>query len=179
MASKPATRKTAARLPAPMWHGIATAAARRFHQICVATSSSVLAEAGITPLQYGAVLHLARGTGEPGIEQSVLAARLNLDRNTASLVVEQLVKLGLLARQVNSADRRARLLSLTARGDALCERVRPAFTVANAEILAPLLPGERKQFMSLLVRVIEGNLNEEARPTRRFRRDSARRPARS
>jgi DNA-binding MarR family transcriptional regulator len=158
----------------PMWHGIVTAAARRFHQICVARSTGVLGEAGITPLQYGAMLHLGRATGEPGIEQGELALRLNIDRNTASLVVEQLAKLGLLAREVSSTDRRARLLSLTAKGEAIYERVRPAFATANADVLAPLSPRERKQFMSLLVRVIEGNLDPQARPVRRHRRNGAR-----
>ncbi len=174
MATQPDTSaRKRARVPPPMWQGIATAAARRFHQVCVAKSTTVLGQAGITPLQYGAMLHLGRTSGEPGIEQSTLAARLSVDRNTASIVVEQLVRQGFVTRQVSSTDRRARLLSLTLEGEALCERLQPAFAVANAAILAPLPPRERKQFMSLLVRVIEGNLHKEARPVRKHRRNGA------
>src|ERR1041385_8147131 len=96
-------------LPAkPPWHGIPTAIARRFHQVCVARTSELMSPVGLTPLQYGAMLHLSKTTA---IEQNSLAERINVDRNTASLLVEQLVKKGLLDRRVNGADRRSRLLS--------------------------------------------------------------------
>ncbi len=156
----------------PAWHRIPTAAARRFHQVCVAKSSEVVGEAGLTPLQYGAMVHLNRKTGSPGIEQNVLATRLNIDRNTASVLVEQMVRSGVAARQVNGADRRARLLSLTAKGEALYADLYAAFTLANADILGPLAPRERDQFMRLLIRVIEGNLQPRAPASRR----STRRP---
>ena len=157
----PVARTAAARSAVPAWHGIPTAAARRLHQICVAKSSAVFGNHGLTPLQFGVMLHLNRKTGSPGIEQNVLADRLNIDRNTASVVVEQLVKLGVVMRQVNGADRRARLLSLTTKGERLYAELLPAFTVSNADILAPLALHERKQFMDLLVRVIEGNLRQQ------------------
>src|ERR1041385_3652513 len=111
----------------PLWHGIPTAVARRFHQMCGARTAEVVGEFGLTPLQYGVMVHLAQTTGD-GIEQNVLADRINVDRNTASLVVEHLVKMGIVARQVNGADRRVRLLSLTAKGKTLCARLRPALS---------------------------------------------------
>ena len=146
---------------APAWHAIPTAAARRFHQVCIAKSAAIFAEFGLTSLQFGVMVHLNKMTGTPGIEQNVLAARLNVDRNTASVTVEQMVKLGVVARQVNGADRRARLLSLTAKGDRIYAELLPAFTIANANVLAPLSPRERKLFMTLLVRIVEGNLREQ------------------
>jgi DNA-binding MarR family transcriptional regulator len=142
----------------PPWHGVPTAIARRFHQICAAKTSEVVGEAGLTPLQYGGLVYLSKLTGEPGIEQNTLANRLNVDRNTASLLVEQLVKKGLVERQVNSADRRSRLLSLTIKGEKLYERLRPVHLAANESVLTPIAPRERKILMSLLIRVIEGNL---------------------
>ena len=166
-------RHSARRGGAP-WHGIAAAAARRFHQICAAQVATVVGEHGLTPLQYGALLQLSRSVENVGLEQNVLAARLNVDRNTASVVVEQLVKLGLAARQVNGADRRSRLLSLTAKGKRLYERLLPGVDAVNAEVLAPLPPRERKQFMELLVRVIEGNLLHQKAPPRRRRRNTSR-----
>src|SRR5580658_11115093 len=77
---------------APAWHSIPTAAARRFHQICTSKSSELVSKFGLTSLQFGAMVHLNRINGTPGIEQNVLAARLNIDRNTASVTVEQMVK---------------------------------------------------------------------------------------
>jgi DNA-binding MarR family transcriptional regulator len=150
----------------PPWHLIPTAAARRLHQICVAKSSEVLGDFGLTPLQFGAMVHLNQRSGTPGIEQNGLASRLNIDRNTASVIVEQLAKLGVVVRQVDGADRRVRLLSLTLKGEKLYAELLPAFTAANADILAPLASRERKQFMDLLVRVIEGNLRDEKLPSR-------------
>ena len=147
----------------PPWHGVPTAIARRFHQLCVAKTSEVVGPAGLTPLQYGVLIHLSKTTGKPGIEQSTLAHRLNVDRNTASLLVEQLVKKGLVERQVNDADRRVRLLCLTSKGEKLYARIRPVHLAANDSVLAPIGPHERKILISLLIRVIEGNLAQETR----------------
>jgi MarR family transcriptional regulator, lower aerobic nicotinate degradation pathway regulator len=183
MRSTPSPR--AARAPAsaslrtakPPWHGIPTAIARRFHQVCVAKTSELVSPAGLTPLQYGAMLHLSKTTGLPGIEQNSLAERINVDRNTASLLVEQLVKKGLLERQVNGADRRSRLLSLTAKGKALYSQLRPAHAALNRDLLAPITPQEQKLLMDMLIRVVEGNLIKETRNVnkgiRRIRRQNA------
>src|SRR4051794_27430334 len=154
----------ASALPAePPWHGIPTAIARRFHQVCVAKTSELVSPAGLTPLQYGAMLHLSKTTGLPGIEQNSLAERINIDRNTASLLVEQLVKKGLLERQVNGSDRRSRLLSLTTKGKALYARLRPTHAALNRDLLAPITRQEQKVLMDLLIRVVEGNLIKENR----------------
>jgi DNA-binding MarR family transcriptional regulator len=157
-----------------LWHGIAAAAARRFHQVCAARVASVVGEHGLTPLQYAALLHLSRSAENTGLEQNILATRLNVDRNTASVVVEQLVKLGLAARQINGADRRSRLLSLTAKGKKLYAHLAPIVDHANAELLEPLSPRERKQFMGLLIRAVEGNVLHQKWPPRRRRRNISR-----
>ncbi|MFL6795896.1 MAG: MarR family winged helix-turn-helix transcriptional regulator [Xanthobacteraceae bacterium] len=141
----------------PPWHAVPTAIARRLHQICVAKTSAVVTDAGLTPLQYGVLIHLSKLTGKPGIEQNNLADRLNVDRNTASLLVEQLVKKELVERRVNRADRRARILSLTPKGEKLYAQLRPAHLAANESILTPITSRERKLLISLLIRVIEGN----------------------
>jgi DNA-binding MarR family transcriptional regulator len=160
--SRPSSRAATSSRPTagavPAWHAIPIAAARRLHQICAAKSLGVVEKFGLTPLQFGVMVQINRLDGTPGIEQNVLAARMNIDRNTASVIVEQMVRSGVAARQVNSADRRARLLSLTTKGDRIYAELLPAFTVANASVLAPVSARERKLFMSLLVRIVEGNL---------------------
>jgi DNA-binding MarR family transcriptional regulator len=127
----------------------------------VAKTSEVVGQGGLTPLQYGVLIHLSKLTGTPGIEQNSLAERLNVDRNTASLIVEQVVKKGLVEREVNGADRRARLLSLKPKGEKLYARLRPAHLIANESILAPITADERKLLIGLLIRVIEGNLIQQ------------------
>jgi DNA-binding MarR family transcriptional regulator len=69
----------------------------------------------------------------------------------------------LVERQVNGADRRARLLCLTPKGEKLYARIRPVHLAANDSVLAPIALHERKILMSLLIRVIEGNLAQAAR----------------
>jgi len=155
---------------APPWHSVPTAIARRFHQLCTAKTAEVVGEAGLTPLQYGVLIHLSGQTGKPGIEQNVLADRLNVDRNTASVLVEQLVRKGVVERKVNGADRRARLLRLTSKGEKIFGRLRPAHARLNESILAPIKPQERKLLMGLLIRVIEANPTDEVSGPRQRRR---------
>ena len=116
-----------------------------------------IAETGLTPLQWGVLAYLSRITGEPGIDQNNLAARLGVDRNNASLLVEGLVAQGLVERTVNGADRRALQLQLTATGEKLFARLRPKNRAANERILAPLTLKERALFIEFLVKVIEAN----------------------
>jgi MarR family transcriptional regulator, lower aerobic nicotinate degradation pathway regulator len=158
----------------PPWHSVPTAIARRFHQICVAKTSEVVGPSGLTPLQYGVLIHLSRLTGKPEIDQNALAERINVDRNTASLLVEQLAKKGLVERHVNAADRRARLLRLTEQGEKLYARLRPAHLIANESILAPIAPRERTLLIGLLIRVIEANLVRQVDAAQRKR--GSRRP---
>jgi DNA-binding MarR family transcriptional regulator len=131
--------------------------ARRFYQICVARVAEVVAEGGLTPLQFGAMLYLSKQPGAQSVEQNSLGAGLDIDRNTASLLVEQLVTKGFVERRVNGADRRARLLNLTPKGAKLFTRLRPANLAANERVLAPLSLRERKVLSELLIRLIEGN----------------------
>jgi DNA-binding MarR family transcriptional regulator len=136
---------------------IPIALARRFFQICTATAAASVAGDGLTPLEFAVLGYLNNNTGEPDIDQNGLAARLGVDRNNASLLVEQLVSKGLVERRVNGADRRARLLRLTARGEKVHRRLRPESVGAQFRLLDCLAPDERELLLDLLVRVIEAN----------------------
>ncbi|MGB6796444.1 MAG: MarR family transcriptional regulator, partial [Xanthobacteraceae bacterium] len=127
---------------------------RRVHQISMALTADSLAGAGITPVQYGAMGCLNRQDGEPGIDQIGLAARLGVDRNSTSLLVDDLAKKGLIERRVNDADRRARLLRLTSEGERLFHQVRKRNLAAQGLILETLAPDERELLLDLLTRVI-------------------------
>jgi DNA-binding MarR family transcriptional regulator len=116
---------------------------------------------------------LNRQNGEPGIHQNSLAARLGVERSHASLLVEELVSKGLIEQRVNGADRRARVLSLTPKGEKLYERVRPSILASNERILGPLSPHERELFKDMLIRMIEAN-GTYARPGAGRRKRSSR-----
>jgi DNA-binding MarR family transcriptional regulator len=134
------------RVPSPL--------ARRFAQICAATSAEMASDAGLTALQFGALAYLF---DEPDIDQNGLAARLGVDRTSIGQLIDQMEAKGLFDRRVNGADRRAKLLRLTARGRKLREQLRPKAHLVNARLLSALTPAEREIFLKLLVRVIEAN----------------------
>ena len=142
---------------------VATALARRFYQICVTLSANSVAAADLTPLQFAILACLNKRNGEPGIDQNGLAARLGVERSHVSLLVEGLGKRGLVERRVNGADRRARILRLTPKGDGLFDRLRGRNTAANGRVLDPLTAQERELLFDLLIRVIKQN-TAHARP---------------
>ena len=133
------------------------ALATRFAQICVAAAAETSAREGLTPLQGGVLAYLNKIDGEPDIDQNGLAARLGIDRASTSQHVDELEAMGLVERRVNSADRRARLLRLTPRGEKVRARLHPASSAAYMRVLEPLAPHERELLLDLLVRVIEAN----------------------
>jgi DNA-binding MarR family transcriptional regulator len=140
-----------------------TALARRFYQMCMGMQADGLAAANVTPLQYGVLAFLNRQDGEPGIDQNGLAARLGVERSHVSLLVEELGANGLVEQRVNGADRRARLLYLTPKGEKLHGRLRPGIAAANDRALEPLSPRERELFINMLIRMI-GTNGAHARP---------------
>jgi len=155
--------------------------ARRFLQICTAAVAEPLGREDLMPLDMGVLAYLNRQNGEPNIDQNGLAARLGIDRYSASLLVERLEKKGIVERRVNGADRRARLLRLTARGEKLYSRLPAPVTAKQMALLAPLSTKEQELFLDFLIRVVEAN-HALARPGagRRKpvrRRDTKRLPA--
>lgn len=87
------------------------ALARHFFQICSAASTELVATEGLKTGQFAILTHLSPVTGEPGIDQNGVAARMGVDRARVSQLAEELEALGLIDRRVNGADRRARVLS--------------------------------------------------------------------
>ena len=142
---------------------IPLALARRFFQICTGASALAVTDADLTPLEFAVMAYVNSTDGEPDLDQSALAARLGVDRNSTSLLVGSLESKGLLERRVNGADRRARLVRLTPRGEKLFTKLHPKAIERQQQVLDVLDPAERDVLLDLLVRVIEAN-RELARP---------------
>jgi DNA-binding MarR family transcriptional regulator len=136
---------------------------RRVNQICMAMAADSVAGSDLTPVEYGAMACLNTHDGEPGIDQIGLAARLGVDRNSASLLVNELAAKGLVERRVSDADRRARLLHLTAKGERLFVQVRKGILAAQARIVETLTATEQDVLFDLLIRVIAAK-GAHARP---------------
>jgi DNA-binding MarR family transcriptional regulator len=128
--------------------------ARRFQQICAAIITESLTSEGLTQLQLGVLACL---DDIPGIDQRRLAESLGIVPVNAGQIVDQLETMGLVDRRMNGADRRARELRLTPKGEKLRRRLHSDNLATNERILAPLAPPERRLLLDLLARVIEGN----------------------
>lgn len=132
---------------------------RRLHQIAVAIFLQETEAHGITPVQYAALQTVGNA---PGIDQRTLAGTIGLDTSTVAGVIDRLEARGLLARGTSPNDRRVRLLTLTAEGQALLAKVVPDMQKAQQRILAPLPKAERAEFMRMLRTLVDAN-NELSR----------------
>jgi DNA-binding MarR family transcriptional regulator len=127
---------------------------RRLQQIAVAIFLEETAAQGITPVQFAALAELAH---QPGIDQRSLGRRIGFDTSTIGGVIDRLQARGLVQRGLSDADRRVRLLHLTAAGQALLQQVLPPMHRAQQRMLAPLAPAERPEFMRMLRQLVEAN----------------------
>src|SRR2546421_6489569 len=91
--------------------------ARRFLQICTAVVAEPLAREDLMPLDMGVLAYLNRQNGEPNIDQNGLAARLGIDRYSASLLVERVENEGIGRLRVHGVHLQARLLPPSMRRD--------------------------------------------------------------
>ncbi len=132
---------------------------RRLQQIAVAVFLQETDGHAVTPVQYAALQTVA---DQPGIDQRTLAGAIAFDTSTIAGVIDRLEARGLLARSTSADDKRVRLLTLTAAGDALLATVAPAMQRAQERMLAPLRKAERAEFMRMLRTLVNAN-NEHSR----------------
>ncbi len=100
----------------------------------------------MTSVQFAALDAIAES---PGIDQARLAATISFDRATIGGVIERLEGKGLVRREINDQDRRARVLQLTPEGQQLLKDSRPVVEALQTDILAALSPAERSAFCRL------------------------------
>ncbi len=129
-------------------------AIRRLHQISVGIFLQAVGELGVTPVQYAALQVVAN---QPGIDQRTLARSIALDTSTTGGVVDRLEARGWLERRMSPDDRRARQLFLTPDGHQGLADVVPGMLLAQEQILAPLTPRQRTEFMRLLQVLVTQN----------------------
>ena len=132
---------------------------RRLHQIATSVFHEETDGSDTTPVQYAA---LSAVRAYPGIDQLRLANAIGFDRTTIAGVVERLEGKGLISRSPGIADRRTKLLSLTATGAAPLQDIYPGTERAQTRTLAGLDPAERALFVAMLQRLVAAN-NETSR----------------
>ncbi len=138
-------------------HRVPFPLARCFQQICATASAETLAGEGVKSTKLHPYAALACIQDSPGVDQARLAVMIGMDRASVGTLIDELEQAGLVERRVNDADRRARELYITPRGDKLRRRIRPKLLEAQARVLAVLKPAEQDQLIDLLTRVVEAN----------------------
>lgn len=105
---------------------------------------------GLTPGEARTLSHAARAGA---VRQSVLAERMGVEAMTLSGYVDRLEARGLLARTVDPADRRARLVHLTDAAPAVLARIREIAPKARLRVEAAMTADEWATLQALLKRV--------------------------
>lgn len=153
----------ASRSVADPWLALASRAGfliRRLHQIHLALFAEECAAFGVTPVQFSLLSVLAV---QPELDQAALAFAVGVDRATTANVVARLEKRGLLRRRPGLADKRVKLVELTAASRRLLTRIDPHAKRAHARTLQALPPRERAHFVVLLRRLVDaGNAHGRA-----------------
>jgi MarR family transcriptional regulator, lower aerobic nicotinate degradation pathway regulator len=130
---------------------------RRMQQIAVALFVEECQEYDLTPVQYAAMVAIHT---HPGIDATRLSAVIAFDRSTLGSVIERLQIKSLIERKPAPEDKRVKLLYLTKSGVALLRDIKPSVERAQARMLQPLDPADRKKLLALLTQLVD--LNNEA-----------------
>ena len=101
----------------------------------------VLIESGITMAQLKALMAV-NAARETGVTVTALGNRLSIGQPSASLLVEQLVKLGLANRAPDASDRRRAIVTPSPAGEELADELRVGRRSAFAEWLNRLSDGD-------------------------------------
>jgi len=98
---------------------------------------------------------LAAVSESPGIRVSDLAKAMSIHQSTASNLVEQMVKLGLIVRERDAEDQRVVRLNATARGLALIARAPKPLIGLLPDALSQLNPHELRQLHASLATLLD------------------------
>lgn len=126
---------------------IADRIARLAHRMRRA-SMLALEPLGLTPAQSRALRTVARAAAP--MRMGELAQRMGIVPRSATSLVEALVTDGLLERSTDPANRRVVLVSLSAGGQEVQEKMARARSQAATRILSPLSPPEIERLLVLL-----------------------------
>jgi DNA-binding MarR family transcriptional regulator len=88
--------------------------------------------------------------GPAGQRPSVIAERAGISKQAVNQVLRDLERLGYVELRADPRDSRARLVELTARGDALVEATFSAATAAERELESGLTPDQRTELKKTL-----------------------------
>ncbi|GAA4723098.1 DNA-binding transcriptional regulator, MarR family [Promicromonospora umidemergens] len=124
----------------------------RLLRTAMAREEPILANAGLRMWDY-AVLSALTENAAP--TQAQLAAATGRDKTRLIGNLDQLERLGLVTREPDPADRRNRVVSLTAEGRRILERCRADIREMEDDLLRDVPPGDREAFERVLTRLVD------------------------
>lgn len=136
---------------------------RRLQQIAVAIFMDEFRDIDITPVQYMALVAVR---DRPGLEQQVIADLIAIDRSSAGRVFQFLEDRGYVERITPKNNRRTKQAFVTATGKKLLNSCVRPIRAAEHRILKVLNAQEQKQFMQLLVKLVDINNTVSRAPLR-------------
>lgn len=116
---------------------------------------------GLSPGRYSVLMAL--DVHRPSLAPSEIAEHLGVTRATVTGLIDGLARDGLVADTLDGADRRRKAIAITARGEALLDRILPDIFTRMADLVGPLSAEERRQAVRLLGK-IEGGLATTSTP---------------
>jgi DNA-binding MarR family transcriptional regulator len=128
----------------------------------------LLADTPFRPADTTALLLVSE---RPGCDQTELGRALAGNRSVGMKVAARLEQRGLLTRG-EGRDRRSKGLYITPAGEAALADLLARHRDAEAKLMAGLEPGERDQLLTLLGKIEQVVLEEEAQPATRTRADT-------
>ena len=109
-----------------------------------------MTQAGVRTQHYHVLASLA-DDGEAA--QATLADRIGFDRSDLVTLLDELEELKLLARRVDPADRRRKIVAITPAGEKQLDAMDQLIYAAEKDLLEPLTASERKTLLALLRRL--------------------------
>lgn len=116
-------------------------------RVLIAAERPILDEHGLSMWGY---IVLSAIDGQPARTQAALAASIGADKTRIIPVLDELQLAGLIERRPDPEDRRARLVSITARGRRLREQTQADIQRGEERLLARLSPADRRAFLRAL-----------------------------
>ena len=120
---------------------------------------------GITPGEARTLAHVARAGP---VRQAALAERMGLEAMTLSTYVDRLEERGLVLREVDPTDRRAKLVTMTPLAAEVLPRIRAVGEAVRKEAEAGIAPKDWAVFLATLKK-LRDNLCEKRQETTRTR----------
>jgi DNA-binding MarR family transcriptional regulator len=142
------------KVPAVLREGLGWPLARIAHAFAAAHNEA-LAPLGLNLRTFAVLVTVAGGAARSQLE---IAQNVGLDKTTLVATIDDLERRALVLRKADPDDRRARIVEITAAGEALMEQAGDAVRATERRVLADTSPEHVEQIRASLLALLSGPL---------------------